>query len=150
MPAKSKPQQRLFGMVHAFKTGALSLKNLPAGLADKVKKVSKSISDKAAVDFARTKGLTESLSFTQFLIIQEELADTFTEQEAIQVLEAWDHEVEINPKKKGMFKDKSVEELKSELAALKSSGPHKEGSSEFTREKELMFAIRAKNGWKAA
>lgn len=55
MPAKSKSQQRLFGMVHAYKTG--KLKNAPA----KIKEIAKNISDDDARDFAKTKskGLPE-------------------------------------------------------------------------------------------
>jgi hypothetical protein len=48
-----------------------------------------------------------------------------------------------------MFNGKTVEELEHELAELRRTGPHKAGSPEYTREKELMFAIRAKHGWKA-
>ena len=56
-------------------------------------------------------------------------------------------EMKTNPAKKGMFKGKTEAELKKELNALKKSGPHKEGSAEFTKERELEFAIRAKSGW---
>lgn len=49
MPAKSKSQQRLFGMVHAYKQG--KLKNAPK----KIKDVAKHISDEDAKDFAKTK-----------------------------------------------------------------------------------------------
>ena len=55
MPAVSKSQQRLFGMVHAYKNG--KLKNAPA----KIKEVARHISDDDARDFAKTKrkGLPE-------------------------------------------------------------------------------------------
>ena len=49
MPALSKSQQRLMGMVHAYKNG--KLKNAP----QKIKDVSKHISDSDAKDFAKTK-----------------------------------------------------------------------------------------------
>lgn len=54
MPAKSKKQQKFFGMVRAAQKGA---KNMSA----KVKSVAKSISPKSARDFASTKqkGLPE-------------------------------------------------------------------------------------------
>lgn len=52
----------------------------------------------------------------------------------------------LNPKK-GMFKGKTKAELQKQLSALKKSGPHKEGSKEYTKEKELNFAIRAKSNW---
>jgi len=55
MPALSKSQQRLMGMVHAYKNG--KMKNAPK----KIKDVAKHISDSDARDFAKTKttGLPE-------------------------------------------------------------------------------------------
>ena len=49
MPAKSKSQQRLFGMVHAYQKG--ELKNA----SKEIKDIAKSISKKDAEDFAETK-----------------------------------------------------------------------------------------------
>lgn len=49
MPALSKSQQRLMGMVHAYKKG--KLKHAPK----KIKDVAKHISDEDARDFAKTK-----------------------------------------------------------------------------------------------
>lgn len=49
MPALSKSQQRLFGMVHAYKKG--KLKKAPK----KIKEIAKHISDEDAKDFAKTK-----------------------------------------------------------------------------------------------
>lgn len=49
MPALSKSQQRLFGMVHAYKKG--KLKKAPK----KIKEIAKNISDEDAKDFAKTK-----------------------------------------------------------------------------------------------
>ena len=49
MPAVSQSQQRLFGMVHAYKNG--KLKKAP----DKIKEVARHISDDDARDFAKTK-----------------------------------------------------------------------------------------------
>jgi len=72
MPAKSKSQQRLFGMVHAAQKG--KLKNA----SPEVKKIAKSISKKDAEDFAATKhdGLPEKKkkkkqSFEEWLKIRE-------------------------------------------------------------------------------
>ena len=55
MPALSKSQQRLFGMVHAYKNG--KLKKAPK----KIKEIADHISDEDARDFAKTKskGLPE-------------------------------------------------------------------------------------------
>jgi len=64
-----------------------------------------------------------------------------------QVEEEWDEETETPASKKGMFDGKSKAELKSAYNKLKASGPHKQGSPEFTKMKELAFAIRAKGDW---
>lgn len=61
------------------------------------------------------------------------------------IVEKWGTSYETPKSKKGMFDGKSQEELHAELNGLKKSGPHKEGSPEFTKEKELDFALRAKN-----
>lgn len=55
MPSRSKSQQRLFGMVHAYQKG--KLKNAP----EEVKNIARSISDEDAEHFAKTKhkGLPE-------------------------------------------------------------------------------------------
>ena len=56
-------------------------------------------------------------------------------------------DIKLNPEKKGMFDGKTKSELMSQYNKLKASGPHKLGSSESTKMKELAFAIRAKSGW---
>lgn len=76
MPAKSKTQQRLFGMVHAHQKGELDMSSLPADLASKVKEVASSMKKTDAKKMAKTKhkGLPEeikeqakTLTFKQFL-----------------------------------------------------------------------------------
>ena len=62
--------------------------------------------------------------------------------------EKWAGDTKLNPAKKGMFKGKTKAELEKELTKLHKSGPHKRGSPEDTKQKELNFAIRAKSGWK--
>lgn len=61
-----------------------------------------------------------------------------------ELIEKWSEEVHTDPKKKGMFDDKTVVQLEAELAALRKAGPHPENSDGFTKMKELNFAIRAK------
>lgn len=58
MPAKSKSQQRLFGMVHAYNKGEF---HGPRGLRARLARLSKHISDEDASHFAQTphKGLPE-------------------------------------------------------------------------------------------
>jgi len=60
------------------------------------------------------------------------------------VAEKWDVDMKTPPAKKGMFKGKTKEQLEKQLAALKKKGPHKKDSPEYTKMKELQFAIRAK------
>lgn len=60
--------------------------------------------------------------------------------------EKWAGDAEV--KQTGQYSGKSVEELKSMLAKLKKSGPHKEGTPGFKRMRQIMFAIRAKKDWK--
>ena len=59
MPAKSKSQQRLFGMVHAYQKG--KLRDAP----ESVKEIARSISDEDAEHFAKTKhkGLPEKKAY---------------------------------------------------------------------------------------
>jgi hypothetical protein len=91
--AKSKTQQRLMGMVHAYQKGDLELNNLPAGLVKKIKDISdghkkktgdkrkktKGMSNKDVKDFASTKhkGLPEKVKenlitkFDKFIKLNE-------------------------------------------------------------------------------
>jgi len=56
MPAKSKSQQRFFGMVHAYQKGELKKSDVGSDeLWDKIKKTAGEISQKSAKDFAETK-----------------------------------------------------------------------------------------------
>ena len=61
--------------------------------------------------------------------------------------EKWDKEVEVDPREKGKYSNKTISELEQELSKLKKSGPHHKGSPEYEKEKELQFAIRAKRHW---
>lgn len=68
-------------------------------------------------------------------------------EESKQIQEKWEEKVELNPKKKGMFKGKTKGELEKQEKNLVKSGPHKKGSPEYTKEKELNFAICANGDW---
>ncbi len=75
MPAKSKSQQRLFGMVHAYKKGDLDTASVDSDLLKKVKKIAGGIKNKDAKKFAKTKhkGLpelkeTHKITFKEFLV----------------------------------------------------------------------------------
>lgn len=61
--------------------------------------------------------------------------------------EKWGEETTVSPSERGKYKGKSLEELRKSYNALKASGPHRRGSPEFGRMRELAFAIRAKTGW---
>ena len=64
-----------------------------------------------------------------------------------QVKEKWGKPTQVSPEEKGKYAGKSKEELLKSYNALKKTGPHKKGSPEFGRMRELAFAIRAKGGW---
>jgi len=61
--------------------------------------------------------------------------------------EKWDEPTRVAPSEKGKYKGKTKAELKKQYDRLKASGPHKKGSPEFGRMRELAFAIRAKSDW---
>lgn len=61
--------------------------------------------------------------------------------------EKWGTTTAVNPEERGKYHGKSKAELLKSYNALKASGPHKQGSKEFGRMRELAFAIRAKGGW---
>jgi len=74
MPAASKSQQRLMGMVHAYQQGKLNTKSINADLLGKIRKIAGGIKKKSAKDFAETKhkGLPElkesNMTFKEWLI----------------------------------------------------------------------------------
>lgn len=61
--------------------------------------------------------------------------------------EKWGKPTVVSPEEKGKYAGKTKAELLKSYNALKKSGPHKRGSPEFGRMRELAFAIRAKTGW---
>ena len=61
--------------------------------------------------------------------------------------EKWGTSTRVSPEEKGKYAGKTKAELLKAYRALKKSGPHKRGSPEFGRMRELAFAIRAKSGW---
>ena len=63
------------------------------------------------------------------------------------VTEKWGTETKVSPSEKGKYKGRTLADLRKSYNALKKSGPHKRGSPEFGRMRELAFAIRAKTGW---
>lgn len=61
--------------------------------------------------------------------------------------EKWGTPTVVSPEEKGKYAGKSKAELLKSYNALKKSGPHKQGTPEFGRMRELAFAIRAKSDW---
>lgn len=64
-----------------------------------------------------------------------------------QVKEKWDTDTKVAPSEKGKYAGKDKAELTKAYNKLKASGPHKKGSPEFGKMRELAFAIRAKSDW---
>lgn len=61
--------------------------------------------------------------------------------------EKWGKPTVVSPEEKGKYAGKSKAELLKSYNALKNSGPHRKGSPEYGRMRELAFAIRAKGNW---
>ena len=110
MPAKSKAQQRLFGMVHAYQKGELK------DASKEIKDIAKSISKKDAEDFAETKhkGLPNKVKKAKKKITEAELR-TIIAESIKQVLN--EEGIHIKDENKGKFSatkertGKSTEEL---------------------------------------
>ena len=68
--AKSTSQQRLFGMVYAYKEGKLDTSKIDDELLKKIKKIAKGISKNDAEDFDRTKhkGLPDKVEQIEFVL----------------------------------------------------------------------------------
>ena len=67
-------------------------------------------------------------------------------KESIDMLEKWDTEAKLNPKKKGMFAGKTIADLEAMRDRLKKKENHT--SAESTKLREINYAIRAKRNWK--
>jgi hypothetical protein len=92
--------------------------------------------NKRLADIAGKQQLSESaVPAKQPVVEQEEIA------------EKWDEPTKVAPSEKGKYKGKTKAELKKQYDRLKAAGPHKKGSPEFGRMRELAFAIRAKSDW---
>lgn len=63
------------------------------------------------------------------------------------VEEKWGKPTVVPKEERGKYKGWSLAELRKAYNALKARGPHKKGSPELGRLRELAFAIRAKTGW---
>jgi len=61
--------------------------------------------------------------------------------------EKWDKPTVVSPEEQGKYSGKTKSQLLKSYNALKKSGPHKRGSDEYGRMRELAFAIRAKSDW---
>lgn len=61
--------------------------------------------------------------------------------------EAWDEPTKVAPAERGKYEGKTKAELLKQYNALKARGPHKRGSLELGKMRELAFAIRAKSDW---
>lgn len=70
-----------------------------------------------------------------------------TLRESVSVGEKWGTKTAVSPSERGKYEGKTADELLKQYRALKKSGPHKRGSAEFGKMRELAFAIRAKTGW---
>lgn len=89
---------------------------------------------------------TESMSMQVDTVVESIKNTKNILNESAQVNEKWAGDAKV--KATGEYAGKTVAELQKSLAALKKSGPHKEGSAENKRMKQIQFAIRSKKDWK--
>lgn len=61
--------------------------------------------------------------------------------------EKWGVPTKVSPSEKGKYAGKTKAELLKAYRDLKRTGPHKKGSAEYGKMRELAFAVRAKSGW---
>ena len=61
--------------------------------------------------------------------------------------EKWGEPTNVAASEKGKYAGKTKAELLKAYRGLRNTGPHHKGSPEYSRMKELAFAIRAKSGW---
>jgi len=92
--------------------------------------------NKRLADIAGKQQLSESAVPAKEPVVEQE-----------EIAEKWDEPTKVAPSEKGKYKGKTKAELKKQYDRLKASGPHKKGSPEFGRMRELAFAIRAKSDW---
>jgi hypothetical protein len=75
------------------------------------------------------------------------LVESHLKEIADQLDEKWGKPTQVSPEERGKYRGKDKAELLAAYNKLKASGPHRRGSPEFGRMRELAFAIRAKSGW---
>lgn len=78
--------------------------------------------------------------------LRRRIAKKLTKEEE-QVDEKWGKPTVVSPNEKGKYEGKTKADLLKQYNKLKASGPHKKGSAEYGKMRELAFAIRAKSGW---
>jgi len=61
--------------------------------------------------------------------------------------EAWNEPTVVDPSERGKYAGKTKEQLLAQYNTLKKTGPHQQGSPEYSKMRELAFAIRAKSNW---
>ena len=153
--AVSRAQQRYMGMVHAMQKG----ERIP-GASKELKQTARTMKKSDVKDFAKTphRGLPEKKP--QEALDREQLAKlaapknkvTYADRLALMknpkaLAEKWGTDTQVSAEEKGKYAGKTKSELVKAYNALKKSGPHPKGSTEYGRMRELAFAIRAKSGW---
>lgn len=61
--------------------------------------------------------------------------------------EAWDVSTTVSPEERGKYAGKTKEELLAQYNAPKKTGPHPQGTPQYSKMRELAFAIRVKSNW---
>jgi len=90
------------------------------------------------------KELLEMIRDTIYEVLEEEIERKLEEVKTEKLNEKWKKDAKI--KKTGAHSDKTIAQLKKELNAIKAKEKKTEADKKL--EHELVFAIRAKGGWK--
>jgi hypothetical protein len=90
------------------------------------------------------KQLLEMIKDTIYEVLEEEIEKKLEEVKTQKLNEKWNKDVEV--KKTGEHADKTIAQLKKQLNAIKAKEKKTEADKKL--EHELVFAIRAKGGWK--
>jgi hypothetical protein len=113
--AKSKSQQRLFGMVHAYKKGKLDLDKLDPSLADKIKGIADGQRRKTGDKRRNTKGITKKAAEEYASTKHEELPETMQAEKSILKFRDFVNESDDSDKmdalKGGLAQDLTIEDI---------------------------------------
>ena len=107
----SKTQQRLFGMVSAYKNGNLKLDDLPTGLSQKIKSIADGKRKKTGDKRRNTKGVTKKLASNMASTKHKGLPETIKENNSFTKDELIDLIINYSNFNEDELEDMSLDDL---------------------------------------